>query len=67
SALQANEWTQQIVYMLVWRNANFEKENRDHFYAPYEGHQSQQNFIEFKETEFILFEDELPDMYSTRN
>ena len=67
SALRANEWTRQIVYMLVWRNANFERENRDHFYAPYDGHESQQNFIQFKETEFILFEDELPDMYTTRN
>ena len=34
-ALQANEWTKQISYMLTWRNANFERENRDHYYAPF--------------------------------
>lgn len=63
SALQANEWTKQITYMLVWRNASYEKENRDHFYAPFEGHASVDNFVEFKDSEFILFENELPDVY----
>ncbi|MEQ9309204.1 MAG: glycosyl hydrolase [Balneolaceae bacterium] len=60
NAFQSNEWTKQITYMLVWRNATFERENRDHYYAPFVGHSSVSNFIEFKESEFILFEDELP-------
>lgn len=67
SALQANEWTRQIAYMLVWRNATYERENRDHFYAPYPGQISAVNFKRFKETEFMLFEDELPDMYAPQS
>ena len=39
------------------------EENRDHYYAPYSGQVSAEDFIKFKETEFILFEDELPDLY----
>lgn len=64
SALNANEWTRKMAYMLVWRNANRERENRDHFYASYEGHPTQSDFVRFKEQELILFEDELPNMYS---
>lgn len=63
AALKANPWTERIVYMLTWRNANKNRENRDHYYAPFHGEPSTENFIEFKETEFILFEDELPDLY----
>jgi len=64
SALQANEWTKEITYMLVWRNANFERENRDHFYASFDGHATQEDFIRFKESEFIFFESELPNLYT---
>lgn len=64
AALNANEWTRRISYMLTWRNANFERENRDHFYASFEGHPTQDDFIKFKEQEWILFEDELPNLYS---
>src|SRR5690625_5314236 len=34
----ATDNTRRMVYALVWRNANREKEGRDHFYAPYPGH-----------------------------
>ena len=67
AALTANEWTRKTTYMLTWRNANFEKENRDHYYASFEGHPTQEDFKKFKEHEFILFEDELPDMYTIKN
>jgi mannan endo-1,4-beta-mannosidase len=60
----ANEKTRKMVYVQVWRNANYEREQRDHYYAPYPGQVSAEDFIEFKESEFILFEDELPDLYS---
>ncbi|MEO1021536.1 MAG: glycosyl hydrolase [Bacteroidota bacterium] len=62
-SMQYNELTREIVYLQVWRNANKEKEQRDHFYAPYPGQKSADDFIRFKESTFILFEDALPGMY----
>lgn len=62
--LMANEWTRQIAYIQVWRNANREKEQRDHFYAPYPGHPSADDFLEFHRHPATLFESDLPDMYS---
>lgn len=43
-------------YVLVWRNAYNMK---DHFYAPYPGHASCNDFLKFKNKEDILFQDEL--------
>lgn len=48
-------------YVLLWRNA-YEKEN--HFYAPYPGHSSVDDFKKFKQKKDILFEDNMPDMYN---
>jgi mannan endo-1,4-beta-mannosidase len=64
NSLLANEYSKQITYVQVWRNATKRVENRDHFYAPYPGQLSAPDFIRFKESDFILFEDELPSMYS---
>ncbi len=47
-----------ISYVMVWRNAT-----HDHFYAPYEGHSSSSDFIKFKNNHYILFQDELPNMF----
>lgn len=63
-AMKTNKWTKKLVYVQVWRNATKKEENRDHYYAPFSGQVSADDFIKFKETDFILFEDELPDMYS---
>jgi mannan endo-1,4-beta-mannosidase len=63
-ALLTNDTTKRISYFLVWRNANFEREKRDHYYAPYPGQVSAADFIHFREHPFVLFEDELPDMYA---
>lgn len=63
AALTANDMTREITHLLVWRNANKEIENREHFYAPYPGQKSADDFIQFYQSDFILFEDELPDMY----
>ncbi|HCD53546.1 MAG TPA: glycosyl transferase family 1 [Balneolaceae bacterium] len=60
----ANASTQKMVYVQVWRNANYEREQRDHYYAPFPGQVSAPDFIKFRNTEFVLFEDELPDLYS---
>jgi len=47
-----------IAWMMVWRNGR-----TDHYYAPYEGHSSADNFIKFKEDPVTIFEDDLPKMY----
>ncbi len=65
-SLKANEMTKKITYVQVWRNATKKVENRDHYYAPYPGQISAKDFQKFKETEFILFEDELPNMYEIK-
>lgn len=63
AAILHNDHTKRISWFLVWRNANRERENWDHYYAPFPGHPSADNFIEFKNHPFVLFEDELPDLY----
>lgn len=62
---RANEWTRQIVYMQVWRNANRARENRDHFYVPYPGHPAAADFIDFYEHPATLFEADLPALYES--
>ncbi|MBN1302445.1 MAG: beta-mannosidase [Melioribacteraceae bacterium] len=47
-----------IAFVMVWRNAD-----NKHHYAPYKGHLSERNFIEFKNDPTILFGDELPNLY----
>jgi|AntRauMFilla1563_2_1112583.scaffolds.fasta_scaffold00501_5 mannan endo-1,4-beta-mannosidase len=64
SSMLSSELSKRTTYVQVWRNATKARENRDHYYAPYPGQLSADDFIKFKETEFILFEDELPNMYS---
>ncbi|MFO7448110.1 MAG: glycosyl hydrolase [Ignavibacteriaceae bacterium] len=49
-----------IAYMMVWRNAN-----ETHHYAPHRNNVSAGNFVHFSRQPHILFEDHLPDLYST--
>ncbi len=49
-----------IAYAAVWRNAN-----TTHHYAPYPGHASVPDFLAFYEDPYTVFEQDLPDMYST--
>lgn len=53
-----------IAYVLTWRNANNEREQRDHFYASHPGHSSAPDMKVFSELELFVFEDDLPDLYS---
>jgi len=46
-------------YAAVWRNASV-----THHHAPYPGHKSMPDFLEFYEDPYTLFESDLPDMYS---
>jgi mannan endo-1,4-beta-mannosidase len=64
TALTMNPEAKGIAYVLTWRNANYEKEQRDHFYAAHPDHPSASDMTEFRNKELILFEDELPNLYS---
>lgn len=61
--LIADDYTRKISYLLVWRNANHEHDRPNHHYAPYPGHVSAEDFVDFRNHPVILFEDDLPDMY----
>ncbi len=63
-------WTQELLkvmdhdsidisFVMVWRNAHL-----NHFYAPFKGHNSTDDFIEFKNNPKIIFADELPDLFN---
>jgi mannan endo-1,4-beta-mannosidase len=54
---------QQIAYFLVWRNANREREKSEHFYVPYPGQASAEDFKTFYQSSEVLFENELPPLY----
>lgn len=56
--------SKEIAWVLVWRNANEIIDREGHFYAPYPGHPSAEDFIKFRNEPMILFEDDLPNMYT---
>lgn len=56
--LKANEYTKQVSWVLVWRNAHTK-----HFYAPYPGHPATEDFKRFKQDPLIYFLDKLPALY----
>ncbi len=49
-----------LAYVLVWRN---DQRSATHYYAPFPGHSSVPNFMEFYNDRFTLFEKDLPRMY----
>lgn len=63
AGLMANDDTRRISYVVVWRNANKNIEQRDHFYGPFPEHASAKNFREFYAEPFVLFNDGLPELY----
>jgi mannan endo-1,4-beta-mannosidase len=65
-AIEADPVARRIAYVLVWRNANREHDRPDHYYAPYPGHPSAEDFVRFHAQPFVLFEDDLPAMYRHR-
>ncbi len=56
--IKADPVATRIAWVLVWRNAR-----PDHHYAPYPGHLSAGNFLEFCQDPLILMEEQLPKMY----
>ena len=52
--LKSDEDARRIAYVMIWRNAWLH-----HHYAPYPGHPSSEDFIEFKKDPFTIFLDEI--------
>jgi mannan endo-1,4-beta-mannosidase len=50
----------QLAYVLVWRN---DEKSATHFYAPYPGHSSAPDFLQFYKDDFTLFEKDLHKIY----
>ncbi|HEX8460362.1 MAG TPA: glycosyl hydrolase [Segetibacter sp.] len=50
----------QLCYVLVWRN---DSRSQTHFYAPYPGHSSVPDFLQFYNDPFTLFENDLKKIY----
>ena len=63
AGIKSDSVARRIAWVLVWRNASFEREHRYHFFAPYPGHPSAADFVRFREDSLVRFEDELPDLY----
>ncbi|MCB0534322.1 MAG: beta-mannosidase [Saprospiraceae bacterium] len=66
-----NWWTQvllaqvqsaRIAYLLVWRNAT-NRSKPGHYFAPYPGHISASDFVDFSRSERMLFQENLPKLY----
>lgn len=56
---------QGLSYVLVWRNAEAANNDRkEHFYAPYRGQKSAEDFKRFYASPVTLFERDLPPLYS---
>jgi len=53
----------QLAYVLVWRN---DTKSSTHFYAPFPGHTSVPDFLNFYNDPFTLFENDLPKMYKIK-
>ena len=59
STLNANASTRKAAWILFWRNGR-----PDHYYAPYPGHASSPDFIEFMNHDLMLSLSELPNLYN---
>ncbi len=49
-----------LCYVLVWRN---DSKSPTHYYAPFPGHVSEQNFLQFYNDPYTLFEEDLQKIY----
>jgi len=60
--IESNPETSRIAYLLVWRNA-WTGQRPNHFYAPYPGHHSAPDFVEFSQSPRIVLNNRMPSMY----
>jgi len=56
--VKTDSLTKRMAYAATWRN-----QDTNHFHAPYPGHPSVPDFIDFYNDSYTIFEDNLPDMY----
>ena len=56
--IKTSEKGKQLAWVLVWRNGR-----PDHYYAPYPGQVSAENFKKFEADPFTLFMEDLPKIY----
>lgn len=66
-------WTQEILnpiigkdisLIVMWRNKYDPQHTGIHFYGPWIGHASSGDFVDFYESSFTIFSQDLPDMYT---
>ena len=62
-ALRSDSVARRVAWVLVWRNANNATDRPGHFFAPYPGQASADDFVRFRADPLVLFEDELPPLY----
>ncbi len=69
----AKYWTQEILtpiigkdisMVVMWRNKYDPQHEGIHYYGPWAGHASAADFVDFYESSFTIFSQDLPDMYS---
>ena len=58
TAIKYSEYSRKTAWALVWRNYSTE-----HHFAPFPGHESEANFLNFYQNSFTIFESDLPEMY----
>ena len=57
-AIMTSSYSKKTTWALVWRNAS-----ESHYFAPYPGHSSAEDFIGFYNHSFTLFENDITGMY----
>lgn len=60
--IKRNSTAREIIYVAVWRNAS-----KKHHFAPYPGHQSEQDFMDFYNDPFTAFLKDLKGIYESNN
>ncbi|MEM9934124.1 MAG: glycosyl hydrolase [Bacteroidota bacterium] len=56
--IKGDEVASRIAWLMVWRNAR-----KSHHYAPFPGHLSAKNFVEFSRDPIMLFAEDVSDIY----
>jgi mannan endo-1,4-beta-mannosidase len=56
--IKQDSLARKLSWLLVWRN-----HDETHHYAPYPGHPSSEDFVDFREDPFTWFLSDLPDLY----
>ncbi|MCM4157801.1 beta-mannosidase [Gramella sp. AN32] len=57
----------EISMIVLWRNKYDPDQNGHHYFAPFEGEATTENFVDFYEMSHILFSNDLPNMYGMPN